>query len=139
MAFDRLRPHKVRRPRRVLFDSSFLIAVMEHPTPWQEALLDKVGSFEGVVLQPVYSELERLARRRGRESGFARLALGLVDSGTIRLERSGVGRADDELVSQALLDGAIVATIDGELIRQLEASRVEVLSLSAGRVEIRRS
>ena len=50
LASDRVRADKVRRPRRVLFDSSFLIAVMEHPTPWQEDILEKVGAYEGVVL-----------------------------------------------------------------------------------------
>ncbi len=102
---------------------------MEHPTPWQGDILESVGGFEGVVLQPVYAELRRLAGRRGRQSRFAQLASGLVESGAVRLEQSGGSRADEELVSRALADGAIVATIDGGLIRQLRASHVEVLSL----------
>ncbi len=139
MAVDRLGPGKVRRPRRVLFDSSFLIAVMEHPTPWQGDILEDMGRFEGVVLQPVLAELRRLADRKGRQSRFAELAIGLVEEGTLRLEPSEGRRADEELVSYALREGAVVATIDGELIRQLRASHVEVLSLRSGRVERRQN
>lgn len=136
MAVDRLGPDKVRRPRKVLFDSSFLIAVMEHPTPWQGDMLEKLGMFQGVVIHPVYAELVRLAERHGPQSGFARLALDLVEDGTIRLESSEGGRADEELVSYALREGATVATIDGGLIRQLEAAHVPVLSLRGGRVQM---
>ncbi|MGD0637012.1 MAG: PIN domain-containing protein [Nitrososphaerales archaeon] len=139
MAVDRVGPGKVRHPRKVLFDSSFLIAVMEHPTPWQGDILENVGGFEGVVLQPVFAELRRLAGRKGRQSRFAALALALVESGAIRLEPSEGTRADEELVSHALRDGAVVATIDGGLIRQLRASHVEVLSLRSGRVEKRQN
>jgi rRNA-processing protein FCF1 len=110
---------------------------MEHPTPWQEDILEKVGRFEGVVIGPVYGELKRLDERRGRQSGFARLALGLVEGGALRLDASGGVRADEELVSYALREGAAVATIDGALIKQLEASHIEVLSLSGGRVDLR--
>ena len=99
MAVDRVGPGKVRRPRKVLFDSSFLIAVMEHPTPWQGDILENVGGFEGIVLQPVYAELRRLADRKGRQSRFAKLALGLVESDAVRLEPSEGTRADEELVS----------------------------------------
>ena len=106
MAVDRVGPGKVRRPRKVLFDSSFLIAVMEHPTPWQGDILENVGGFEGIVLQPVYAELRRLADRKGRQSRFAKLALGLVESDAVRLEPSEGTRADEELVSHALRDGA---------------------------------
>ena len=139
MASDRLGPDKVRRPVKVFFDSSFLIAVMEDPTPWQADILEKVGRFEPVVIEPVYVELSRLARGRTRQSRFASLAVMLVDDGRLKLQRSGGTHADEELISCALRDGAMVATIDGDLIRQLKASHVEVLSLSGGRVEVRQN
>ena len=139
MATNRLGPDKVRRPVKVFFDSSFLIAVMEDPTPWQDDILEKMGRFEPVVIEPVYLELKRLARGRTKKSRFASLAVMLVDEGKIKLERSGGTRADEELVSCALRDGATVATIDHDLIRQLKASHVEVLSLRGGRVEVRQN
>jgi rRNA-processing protein FCF1 len=112
---------------------------MEHPTPWQGDILESVGGFEGLVLQPVFAELKRLAARKGRQSRFAELAIGMVERGELRLEPSDGSRADEELVSYALREGASVATIDGELIRQLRASHVEVLSLRSGRVERRQT
>ena len=72
---------------------------MEHPTPWQGDILEAVGGFEGVILQPVFAELRRLVGRKGRQSRFAALALGLVESGAVRLEPSEGTRADEELVS----------------------------------------
>jgi rRNA-processing protein FCF1 len=139
LATDRIGSDKVRRPAKVFFDSSFLIAVMEDPTPWQDDILEKIGRFEPVVIEPVYAELSRLARGRTRTSRFASLAVMLVDEGKLRLERSGGTHADAELVSCALRDGAMVATIDRDLIRQLKASHVEVLSLRGGRVEVRQN
>ena len=61
----------------------------------------------------------------------------MVDRGELKLEKAvGSGSADDELVSLALGDDAFVATLDGELIRQLKASNVRVVSLSGGRVSL---
>jgi rRNA-processing protein FCF1 len=110
---------------------------MERPTSWQDDILEKIGRFEGVIIGPVQVELKRLVERKGREAGFARLALELVDDGTMKLDSSGGIRADEELVSYALREGAAVATIDHALIKQLEASHIDVLSLSGGRVDLR--
>jgi rRNA-processing protein FCF1 len=136
LASDRLRPDKVGRPRKVLLDSSFLIAVMEHPTPWREDITDKIGGFDPVVIGPVYSELERIAGGRGRGARFASVAKELADSGSLKVEETGGDTADDELISKALDDGALVATVDAALIRQLKAARVGVIRLRGGRVEL---
>jgi len=123
-------------PRRVLFDSSFLIAVMERPTSWLEDIIEKVGSFEPVIITPVYAELERLAAGKSRGARYASLAKQLADSGALKVENTGGERADEELVSKALDDGALVATVDAALIEQLRASRVGVIRLRGGRVEL---
>ena len=136
MASNRLRPDKVGRPRKVLFDSSFLIAVMEHPTSWREDLLEKLGSFEPVIITPVYAELGRLAAGKSRGARFASLAKQLADSGALKVEDTGGDRADEELVSKALDDDAIVATLDSALIEHLKASRVGVVRLRGDRVEL---
>lgn len=135
MAPNRVGPRKVAPPRKVLFDSSFLIAVMEHPTPWREGILEKLGNFEPVVIQPVYDELARLAGGRNRASRYATLAKEMADSGELTVQKpTGSGQADDELISLALDEGAFVATLDAELIRQLKALGVGVIVLSGGRV-----
>jgi rRNA-processing protein FCF1 len=121
----------------VLFDSSFLIAVMEHPTPWREDVLDSIGSFEGIVIKTVYDELERLAGGGNRASRYASLAKEMVDRGEMVVQNpTGKGTADDELISLALDMGALVATLDAELIRQLKALHVGVIILSGGRVSV---
>ena len=109
---------------------------MERPTSWSEDILEKVGRFEPVVITPVYAELERLAAGRRREARFASLAKQLADSGSLKVEDTGGERADEELVSKALDDDAFVATVDAALIEQLRASRVGVLRLRRGRVEL---
>jgi rRNA-processing protein FCF1 len=110
---------------------------MEHPTSWQGDMLEKLGGFEAVVIEPVYAELGRLADGGGRASRFASLAKGLTDSGALKLEMTGGRRADEELVSRALGENALVATIDSALMEQLGASRIGVVTLRNGRVELK--
>lgn len=123
--------------RAVAFDSSFLVAVMERPTPWSQDILEKVGAFTPVVLSSVRDELARLAARGDKRGRFAALALRLVEEGAFSLEPDGNGRPDDEIISFALREGAAVATIDSELAERLRASRVRtVITLRGGRVSV---
>ena len=127
-----------KRPRKtVVFDSSFLLAVMERPTPWSEDILEKVGAFTPVVLSSVQGELSRLASAGDKRGRFARLALSMLEEGALYLEADGGGKPDDEIISYALKQGAAVATTDSELARRLRASRVSpVITLSSGRVSL---
>jgi rRNA-processing protein FCF1 len=119
----------------VAFDSSFLLAVMERPTPWSEDITDRVGAFTPVVLSSVRDELARLAAKGDKRGGFAALVLELLSQGALSLERDGRGKPDDEIISFALREGAAVATIDAELAERLRASRVStVITLRGGRV-----
>lgn len=119
------------------FDSSFLVAVMEHPTPWSGDIAEKVGAFTPVVLASVRDELARLAAKGDKRGRFAALALKLLDEGAFTLEPDGRGKPDDEIISYALREGAAVATIDSELAGRLRASRVQtVIMLRGGRVHV---
>jgi rRNA-processing protein FCF1 len=121
----------------VVFDSSFLIAVMEHPTPWTQDITEKVGSFDPVVVSSVRDELRRLAGRDNKRGKLAGLALEILDRGDLALEPDGGGKPDDEIISFALKEGAAVATIDSDLAERLRASRVaRVISLRGRRVSI---
>jgi rRNA-processing protein FCF1 len=125
------------KKRAVAFDSSFLIAVMEHPTPWSEDIAEKVGAFTPVVLSSVRDELARLAAKGDKRGRFATVALSLLDQGRLSLEPDGRGKPDDEIISFALREGAAVATIDSELAERLRASRVATLiTLRGGRVSV---
>jgi rRNA-processing protein FCF1 len=121
---------------RVLFDSSFLISVMEHPTSWREDIREKVGGFQPVVIQPVLSELERLSNGKSRASPYASLARTLVDRGELIVLGSPGLKADDELISMALEGNTMVATIDADLSRQLKALHIRVIGLRGHRVAI---
>ncbi|HEV2390110.1 MAG TPA: hypothetical protein VGS04_05225 [Nitrososphaerales archaeon] len=126
-----------KRRKAVAFDSSFLVAVMEHPTPWSQDILEKVGAFTPVVLSSVRDELARLAAKGDKRAKFAELALALLEEGAFSLERDGKGRPDDEIISFALREGAAVATLDSELAERLRASRVQtVITLRRGRVSL---
>ena len=119
------------------FDSSFLVAVMERPTPWSQDILEKFGAFTPVVLSSVRDELARLAAKGDKKGRYASLALNLVEKGAFTLEPDGGGKPDDEIISFALREGAAVATIDSELAERLRASRVgTVITLRGGRVSV---
>jgi rRNA-processing protein FCF1 len=121
----------------VAFDSSFLVAIMETPTAWNEDIIEKVGSFTPVVLASVRDELSRLSAKGDKKGRFAALALELLMEGMFSLEPDGNGKPDDEMISFALREGAGVATIDSDLAQRLRASRVQmVITLRGGRVSL---
>jgi len=119
---------------RVVFDSSFLMAVAEHPTRWREDIVAVVGGFEPVALECVLAELGGLSARGGKKGQVARVALELAE-GFSRVP-SGTGRTDDEISSAALSLPAAVATVDGDLARALRVLKVQVFGLRAGRVAV---
>ena len=119
---------------KVIFDSSFLMAVVEKPTTWFEDIAEGVGRFEPVLLDCVGEELRKLAAGQGRRSRTARVSIELA-SGFSRLP-CGRSSADDEIASAALSARALVATADAELARSLRAAHIRVVSLRGGRVSL---
>lgn len=117
---------------QVLFDSSFLMAVVEHPTTWFEDITAAVGKVQPIVLKCTVGELKRLADRQLTKSRTAALALELARD--FAAEDSGKGSVDDEIVSYALAAHCAVATVDRELVKTLRSRRVRVLGLRSGRV-----
>ena len=118
----------------VVFDSSFLIAVAEHPTTWAEDMKLGLGAFEPVLLDCVAEEMRNLAARGGRKSRLASLALELASS--FRRAESGRADVDSEISSFAETNGAAVATIDTELQARLRARGIRVVSLRRNRVSL---
>jgi rRNA-processing protein FCF1 len=121
--------------QRVIFDSSFLMAVAAKPTTWFEDIVDNVGKFEPVMLDCVRAELEKLASGEGRRTRDARVSLEIASR--FKAEPSGMARVDDEIASSARTTGSIVATADGALARSLRASHIKVISLKQGRVAVK--
>ena len=119
---------------KVVFDSSFLMAVAERPTAWFEDILSSAGKFEPVLLGCVRDELQKLSLMRTKRARLARLALGL--SASFSQAQCGGAAVDDEIVSFALSTNALVATVDTELRHALESSHVRVVYLKGGRVAV---
>jgi rRNA-processing protein FCF1 len=119
---------------RVIFDSSFLMAVAETPTTWFEDIVDNVGSFQPMLPDCVRRELEKLAKGEGSRSRLARVSLELASS--FAPFHSGKAQVDDEIISAALTEGAMVATTDADLARSAKAAHLRVISLRSGRVSL---
>ncbi len=122
--------------RYVVFDSSFLIAVLERPTTWYEDILEQVGRFTPVMLDRIADELEALASSGGgKKARFAGLARELGSTFTMVRGARG-GTPDDEVLSWAASNHALVATVDRQMIEHLKASRLRYVTLRGGRVYI---
>jgi rRNA-processing protein FCF1 len=119
---------------KVIFDSSFLMAIVETPTTWFEDIVDAIGGFQPVLLDCVREELEGLAVVPGRKSRLARVSLDLAAD--FKPSRCGKSRVDDEILSVALRSGAMVATTDETLARSARALHLKVISLRRGRVSL---
>ena len=117
---------------KVIFDSSFLMAVAEKPTTWFEDIVGLVGKFEPVLPDCVREELERMAGGQSKKARTARVGLDLASR--FSRARCGESRVDDEIVSAALSTKALVATTDSDLAHALRSVHVRVISLKAGRV-----
>ena len=120
MEADRLRSDKV----KLALDTSFLILMAEKRLKRLDELTDWIGRYEPVVLNPVSMELKRLGEKGSRA---ARLAYELSKGWEI-----GYGKglkADDALLSYAKEFDAIVATLDGGLIKRLKENGLRFLSL----------
>jgi rRNA-processing protein FCF1 len=118
--------------RGVIFDSSFMMAVAESPTPWLEDISLLVGGFDPLMLECVRKELLKIASQKGKRSKVATLALRL--SREFRIVPCGPGPVDDEIASAAVAGGSLVATVDRELIHTLKALKVGIIRLRSGRV-----
>ncbi|MDV3278438.1 MAG: hypothetical protein LYZ69_08250 [Nitrososphaerales archaeon] len=120
--------------RFVVFDSSFLMAVVERPTTWFEDMTQELGSFQPVALDCVLVELRTISGKEWRRSKVARVAEELA--GSFRTERCEGGSVDDCVVGYARKSGAVVATVDKEMIVTLKRLKLEVVTLHRGRVAL---
>lgn len=119
---------------KVVFDSSFLMAVVRRPTTWHGDLTEELGRIEPVALECVMAEMERLSAGHGRRAKDALLAKRLAAG--FQVVGCGGGSVDDEILSYAKSSGAVVATLDRELIRSLRLLGVRVATLRRNRATL---
>jgi rRNA-processing protein FCF1 len=120
--------------KQVIFDSSFLMAVVEAPTTWFEDMVDGIGGFEPVLLDCVRRELQKIASGQSSRSRIARICLDMASG--FRVVTCGQADVDDEIISTALSIGALVATTDSRLASSARASHLKVISLRSRRVRV---
>lgn len=120
--------------QKVIFDSSFLMAITDEPTTWFEDIVERVGRFEPIMLDCVHRELNRLAAGQGRKARTARLSIGMASK--FSPVPCGGSDVDEEVASLAVSCKGLVATVDEELARFLRAAHVRVIHLSQGRVVV---
>jgi len=123
-----------RNSKKVVFDSSFLVAIAESPTTWFEDITMQMGGFEPTLLVCVKNELKRLSLAETKKARFASLALQIAED--FALEPSGDGRVDDEILAYATAHGATVATVDSKLINAMKARHARVVGLKGGRAAL---
>lgn len=121
--------------KEVIFDSSFLIAIVKRPTTWYEDIVERIGRFEPVALECVIDELRSIAKRGGKRGRYASLALEFARS--FKIKRYNDGDVDEQIINYAIKRDAIAATIDRDLIKELKGHRLTVITLRSGRVELR--
>jgi rRNA-processing protein FCF1 len=120
--------------KQVVFDSSFLMAVVERPTTWYEDIVDSAGRFQPVLLDCVREELEGLASGKGKKARTARVALDLARR--FESARCGGASVDDEIISASASRGALLATSDSGLASSARGAHLTVISLHGGRVAV---
>ena len=120
--------------KQVIFDSSFLMAVAEHPSTWHDDIIEGLGKFEPVLLECVRNELQNLASGQGRRARTARVALELAKE--FRATGCGGAGVDDEVLSASASRGAHLATVDSDLARSARGAHVKVISLRSRRVVV---
>lgn len=88
-----------------------------------------LGACEVRTVLEVASELEGIARGRGRDAAAARLGLTLLSRCTVEEAGPGPADADARLAEVAARDGSIVVTCDRGLRDSLLARGIAVVSL----------
>ncbi len=122
--------YRVERRRRVLIDSSAVMACVEDGCDFYGSLGEVLeGEVELLVPHPVLEELRRLAGGRGRRGRLARLALALLLGGgpewvAVRVVKAEGASVDEAILRLAAEQGACILTADREL-----ASRARALGL----------
>ena len=119
---------------KVVFDSSFLMAVIEKPTTWLEDMTWELGKVDALVPDCVIEELTKISEGEGKRSKFARLAADLA--GRFRHVECSDRNVDDCVIEVARRERAAVATVDAEMIKALKRSGRKVVTLHRGRVAI---
>lgn len=113
--------------KKVLLDTNFLTLPYQFGIDIFEKIPETAETFNLFTLSGVVEELENLAKRSGKDSKAASVALELIKKKKLEIIPS-AGAVDDAIVSIADRE-TIVATNDRKLIKRLKNKNVEIIYL----------
>lgn len=124
--------------KKIILDSNFLIDCLKFKVNFLEEIKRFVEeNFEILILENVLKELEKMSKRRTRESKYAKLALKIVKEKNFKIVSTSFENTDEAIISSSD-ENTIVATNDIELRKTLKAYGIKNIYLRAKKyLEIR--
>ncbi len=117
--------------KKILVDSNFLIDCLKFKVDFLENIEKLIEEpFEILILENVLRELEKMSKKKTKESKYARLALKIVKEKNFRILKSSFEDTDEAIVS-ASDKNTIVATNDLKLRKTLKAFGIKNIYLRA--------
>jgi len=117
----------------IVLDSSFLMVLSRAKLSETLPLKSLLAQYNVVVPNAIVGELEKLAKGKSIKAKNARTALEIARNYKIIDEESG-GNVDDIVLEAARKRSAAVATLDAELIANLKAIDIPVITLRKNRL-----
>ncbi len=118
---------------KILFDTSFLMAIASKPIKKIEMLEDL--NAEHIVLSAVIHELDRLKEsKQVKRAKAAKAALENINIINAKIVDAKGKPIDDLIIDYATANNAYVATIDSEMRRKLREEGIGIITLSRDRV-----
>ncbi|MDD1674526.1 MAG: nucleotide-binding protein [Methanomicrobiales archaeon] len=114
---------------RVLLDTNALLMPGQFGIDLFTELQGMLGSVEPCVIPGTRSELEKIARGKGRDAAAARLALGIFARCTVLAWGETGASVDEQIVRCAASEGSVVVTNDRALRNRLLQEGLRVISL----------
>jgi rRNA-processing protein FCF1 len=114
---------------RVLLDTNFLIDILRFKIDLKCVSDLVLEPYKFFTLESVLKELELISKKKSVESGYAKIALQIIENEKIKIVKS------DESVDKAILDlkdsDIIVATNDMRLRKLLKARRTKTIYIKS--------
>lgn len=117
----------------IILDSSILMVLSRAKLSETLPLKSLLAQYNVVVPKAIVRELEKLAKGGSNKAKNARTALAIARSYKVIEEESG-GNVDDIVLEVAQKRNAAVATLDAELIANLKAIDIPVITLQKNRL-----
>lgn len=122
-----------RRELKILFDTSFLMAIAIKPIKKIE-MLEELNA-EHIILSAVIHELTKLQQSKEvKRAKAAKTALSMIDIIKAKVIDAKGKSIDDLIIDYAKTNNAYVATIDSEMRRKLREEGVGIITLSRDRI-----